>query len=86
MRYRCKNQVKELLDKEVVDLYGHSNEDNKNLTPGMKYENSPKNTVVPSVFNRNSNRGKFILFLYMRGSLQGFPDYFSKEIIIIKVE
>ena len=76
MRYRCKNQVKELLDKEVVDLYGHSNEDNKNLTPGMKYDNSPKNTIVPSVFNRNSNRGKFRLFLCLKGSFLYLPELF----------
>ena len=52
LRYKSKAQVKELLENEIIDLYGNEKEESKTLMPGA----SPKNSIISGMLGRGVNK------------------------------
>ena len=45
LKYKCKNQIKELLDKEVIDVYTDKDQDQKRISPFITTKKSPKGNI-----------------------------------------
>ena len=53
LKYKCKNQVKELLDREVIDAYTEKDQDPKRVNPFISSKKSPKG-IMPQGINKSN--------------------------------